>query len=145
MFYSLNKGFLLCVRSFLPLLLQLRLLALLLAAKLLTLLLTQAMQWQLTLLQLLKTRLLLLKRVQKLLVKPLKALQTQLQKLLAMLLTQLAKLLATLRMQSLKLLKMQLLKQKQWLEASNSLQPGFELETQKAVPCPGAAFFFDWY
>lgn len=138
MFNSLNKGLLLCVRSFLPLLLQLRLLALLLAVKPLTPFQKPATQWLLTLLQSLKTQLLLLKKVRKLLAKPLKALLT----LLVKLLTLLAKLLATLQTQSPKLLKMQLLKQKQWSKASNSLSFGFKLELEKAVPGSGAAFFF---
>ena len=139
MFYSLNKGFLLCVRSFLPLLLQLLLSALLLAVKPLTPFRKPATQWLLTLLQSLKTQLLLLKKVRKLLVKPLKALLTLLVKLLKLQ----AKLLATLQTQSPKLLKMQLQKQKQWLKASNSLYAGFKLESEKAVPGLGAAFFFE--
>ena len=142
MFNSLNKGLLLCVRSFLPLLLQLRLLALLLAVKPLTPFQKPATQWLLTLLQSLKTQLLLLKKVRKLLAKPLKALLTLLLTLLVKLLTRLAKLLATLQTQSPKLLKMQLLKQKQWSKASNSLSFGFKLELEKAVPGSGAAFFF---
>jgi hypothetical protein len=126
----------------LPLLLQLRLLALLLAAKPLTLLLTPVTRWQLTLHQSLMKQLLLLKKALTLQATLLKALQMQQVKLP----TLVQKLLAMRLTLSPMLLKMQLPRQKQWLKASNSLKTtGFTLVKEKAVPGnAGAAFFFGW-